>query len=571
MFRERLHDLWLRLKAVVKRRQLDRDLAEELEFHLAMREQKLIEQSMSPREAHSAARQGFGNVASLKETSREMWGFPSLETPVQDVRYGLRMLRRSRAFTATVVLSLGLAIGVNTAIFSLLDALLLKMLPVRNPENLVGILQSVSFPAYKKLRDRNHLLSGLAATGFFAAGARISGEAERVQGQMVTGNYYAVLGVDAALGRVLSPEDDLIPGAGGPQGPVAVISYAYWRRRFALDPSVVGKTLMLNGVPVTVVGVTPPQFFGVTIGGAPIDVTVPIMLQPRVMPNNTDSALWANGRQGSELEYDENDDCGWRPMIARLKPGVTVAQAQAELNVLYQQVLSERAGSLKDERRQRENRERKLLVRPAGNGLFRDGFNYLPEAGRLPTLQLLAMLAVPGLVLAIACANVANLLLARAVARRKEVALRLAIGAGRPRLIRQLLTESMLLGLMGGALGVVSADCGRDLLLALLRPWGSPLNLRAETDGRVADVRCRGYTGGGDFVWPGARLSHHEIQPGQHAQGRRRKPNRRPATSGVGEGFRGGTSGSLRAAARRRRTPGPNPAKSDELRSRLQS
>ena len=193
-----------------------------------------------------------------------------------------------------------------------MDALLLKPLPVRDPQELVCIRETLSLPAYKKLRDRNQVFSGVAASSPIPISVTLTGSAEatHANGQMVTGNYYSVLGVDPILGRLITPEDDKIPAVGGPQGPVAVISYAYWNRRFDLDPSVIGKRITLNDVSVTIVGVTPPRFSGV-LGGvqAPPDVSVAYMLQPQVAPNGY-AALWLNGGRGSELE------CGdWKAMV----------------------------------------------------------------------------------------------------------------------------------------------------------------------------------------------------------------------------------------------------------------
>ncbi len=454
-------------------------MREELQFHIEQRTEHLASSGVPREEAARRARLEFGAIESYKESCREARGLRFIDELRIDLRYALRSFGKNRGFMAVAVLTLALGIGVNTAGFSLMDALVVKMLPVRNPQELVGILDSVSFPAYKKLRDRNRLFSGLAATSFFRADARVSAEVESAQGQLVTGNYYSVLGIDAALGRVLTPGDDQIPGIGGPQGPVAVISFGYWKRRFALDPSVLGKSITLNGVPFTIAGVTSPRFFGVALGANSIDITVPMMLQPRVAPDSS-KELWVNGQQGSVLEYDGSDWGGWRLMIARLKPGVGVAQARAELNVLYQQIVAERGSSM-DEHRRRASQERKLAVLPAGNGIFRDGFDYLPDPGQYTTFHLVAIMAAPALVLLIACANVANLLLVRAAARQKEVALRLAIGAGRSRLIRQFLTESSLLALTGGALGVALGGWGRDLLLAQLHYFCLPL----ETDTRM--------------------------------------------------------------------------------------
>ena len=402
-----------------------------------------------------------------------------LDSLSRDLRYGTRMLLRSPVFTGVALLSLALGIGASTALFSVMDALLLKMLPVRNPEQLVQARSSLSFPAFQKIEARNQVFSGAFAYSYLLMvplSVRIGSGPEQATGVMVSGGYFPALGVDAVAGRVLTADDDRIPGTGGPQGPVAVISYQYWQKRFVLDPSVIGRSLTVNGVPVTIVGVTPPNFFGTNQTLAP-DITVPIMLQPRIAPSAS-TELWVHGDQGSLLSYDLTDQYG-PTLVARLKPGVTMAQAQAELNVQYQQILTERAGGHPDEAKRRENLEKRLELAPAGNGYS----NWDPA---MRTMLLVIMAAVPGLVLLIACANVANLLLARAAARQKEVAVRLAIGAGRGRLIRQFLTESVVLAIAGGALGVILAGGLRRLILDwLISNINFPFHLAAETDARV--------------------------------------------------------------------------------------
>ena len=398
------------------------------------------------------------------------WGFWA------DLRYGTRLLLRNPGFAAVAVSSLALGIGANTALFSVTDALMLRMLPVPHADEIVRLRTPLSYPAFRTIRDRTQTLAGMSAFSVFPASVRTGEDAEQAVGQMVSGDFYSVLGVNAVLGRVLSPEDDRIAGVGGRDGPVTVISYQYWQRRFALDPSVVGRTITLNGVPVTIVGVAPPKFFGVIQTLSP-DLTVPIALQPRVFPS-TSTELWVHGDEGSILTYDLTDTYG-PEIVGRLKSGITIERAQAELTVLYRQILSARGSTQTEEQQRREHAEQRVDLTPAGNG---SGM-FQPQER---SLLLIVMSAVPAVVLLIACANVATLLLARAAARQREVAIRLSVGSNRMRLIRQLLTESFVLAVAGGAAGLLIAAWGRRVLLTWISSRAGPFfALQAETDTRT--------------------------------------------------------------------------------------
>ena len=412
----------------------------------------------------------FGNVGLGHHMRGIGWGFWA------DLRYGTRLLLRNPGFAAVAVSSLALGIGANTALFSVTDALMLRMLPVPHADEIVRLRTPLSYPAFRTIRDRTQTLAGMSAFSVFPASVRTGEDAEQAVGQMVSGDFYSVLSVNAVLGRVLSPDDDRIPGVGGRDGPVAVISYQYWQRRFALDPSVVGRTMTLNGVPVTIVGVAPPKFFGVIQTISP-DLTVPIALQPRVFPS-TSTELWVHGDEGSILTYDLTDTYG-PEIVARLKSGITVERAQAELSVLYRQILAARGSTRTEEQQRHEHAEQRVDLTPAGNG---SGM-FQPQER---SLLLIVMSAVPAVVLLIACANVATLLLARAAARQREVAIRLSVGSDRMRLIRQLLTESLVMAVAGGAAGLLIAAWGRRVLLTWISSRAGPFfALQAETDTRT--------------------------------------------------------------------------------------
>jgi predicted permease len=422
---------WSELKYLagkLNRRRAERELQEEIDAHLEMETQEKIADGLSREEARYAARRAFGSVSLATEDSRAWWGFGMLEELSQDLRYGARMLMKKPGFTLVAVLTLGLGIGANTAIFSLVNTVLLRPLPIAQPGQVVtlnnGLPGRGSFPLmgyaeYKDYRDRNQSLAGLAAFSSAPVSLSSNGINERVWSYHVTGNYFSLLGVGAALGRVIAPEDDITPGG----HPVVMLAYQCWQKRFGADPQIIGRSVLIGGRNYTVIGVTPPEFRGTELTGNP-ELWFPMMMRPGI-----------EGGSGSlNRRFPPVSTLG------RLKEGMSWAQAESDLNLIAAQLGREYPQSNEG-----------LIILLSKPGLFGNAMR-----GTVLTFTAVSMGMVV-MVLLLACTNLANMLLARASERRREIAIRLAIGAGRARVLRQLLTESVLLALLGSALGLALA------------------------------------------------------------------------------------------------------------------
>ncbi|MHB8500173.1 MAG: ADOP family duplicated permease [Candidatus Acidiferrales bacterium] len=459
-----------RLRGLFGKQRRDSELAAELTAHIDALTEEYVRRGMTAKEARYAARREFGGVEQTKESYRNQRGLPFFETLAQDLRYAVRMLAKSPGFTAVTILTLALGIGANTGLFSLVNSVLLANLPVRNPHELIVIKytdvrsqeaeEDFSYPMYQAMRDRNNIFANVLTRSGVSFNASYGGQSEHAAGEMVSGNYFETLGVQPFLGRLIGPEDDRTPGA----HPVAVLSYGYWQRRFGSDPAVIGKDIILNDHPIRVIGITPPAFYGTELGQN-ADIRVPMMMATVFRP------VPANRLQ--------NPRHRWITVLARRKPELTIAQAQASLDILYHQILGaelqELGASINAHDKERALASH-IKLEPGNHG-----FAHLRGEMERP---LLLMFGVTGIVLLVACANLANLLLARNAKRKQEIFVRLAIGAGRGRLIRQWVTESLLLSVLGGCVGIVFAYWAKTALLGFL-PEDYSANLHAPIDLRV--------------------------------------------------------------------------------------
>ncbi|HKW98421.1 MAG TPA: ABC transporter permease [Bryobacteraceae bacterium] len=483
-----MNSLWRKLIWRVRRNDREAELREELAFHLEEEAGERRAEGMHEPEARQAARRGLGNFMLVQEDTRAAWGWTWIEQLLQDVRYGLRTMAANRMFTVLAVASLALGIGANTAIFSFMDSILLRSLPVADPASLVVlnwhaktdrrdfVMHAMSgetwdspsgvesgifpYPVFELFRKNDAVFSSVF--GHFrywplrSLNVTIKGQAEVAGGWNVSGDYFRGLGVQPVAGRLIIPDDDRAGAA-----PVVVVRYGFAERRFGGAAKAVGKQVLINNLPFTVVGVTPPEFFGADPAANP-DIFLPI---------HANELLGAGHQFGFRAEDYLDRHYYWIQIMGRLRPGVSVAQAQAVVAPQFHQWVESTA----DEKERANLPELMVKEGAAGRATLR----------RRYSRPLYLLMALVGLMLALACANVANLLLARAAARRREIALRMSVGAGRARVVRQLLTESVLLASLGGAAGVLLAIWGMRFLTLLLANGQANFTLRAELNWHV--------------------------------------------------------------------------------------
>ena len=456
---------------------------------------------------------------------------------VQDILYALRGLRKAPVFTAVAVLSLALGIGANTAIFTLVDQLILRLLPIQDPEHVVLLAgrgrhyggnngrNALSYPMYQDLRDRNQVFSAMMCRYDLSFAVAAGSETEVVNGELVSGNYFPLLGIYPAAGRLFTAADDLHAGA----HPYAVLSYTWWKTRFAGDPHIVGQTIRVNNFPLTIVGVAQPGFAGVE-PGLPAFVFVPMAMAADVRPGFTDM-------------FDRRQR--WVNVYGRLKPGVTLERAKAGLQPLFHQIIDSEVVMPAFRNATPYDKQQFLRmwldVMPGSQGNT--------QLRRQYEKPLWVLMGVVALVLLIACANLASLLTARAAARQKEIAVRLALGASRGRMLQQLLTESVLLSAAGGVAGIALAVLMVKGLLAFLPAEIAGYSISNSPDPRMLALRVPACARHRRRFRPGARAAIHQARYRAHAEGtgRQRDGRRSPGEVPQGAGLRPG--GALAAAA----------------------
>ena len=447
-------DLFFRVRTLLRRETAETELDEEVRFHIQQEAEKLVRSGLTHEEALRRARMAFGGLDQVKEECREARGTHLVETALQDVRFGLRMLRKSRGFTAVAVLTLALGIGANVAIFGLWKSVSHSSLPVvYKPDQLVALSNPdeigtwtgrlstradgdrpwLTYSEFEQLRDRADGFSSLMASQspLDTWALRVNGgDWESGTGRLVSGGYFDVLGIRPLIGRVFTPGDDTM------ESPNVVISYNYWQRRFGGRSDVLGKNLAFRTADLTVIGVTPPGFIGETNGQQP-DFWIPLQMQPRIMPGKD----WLHDKPPQKTM--------WLNVFGRLRDGVTQPQAEAQANAIFQVGLESFYGTFSSEDQRRDFLDQHLRIRSAARGASGTRSEF--------SGSLTAMLAAVGVLLLIACTNLSNLLLSRTATRKSEMALRSSVGASRGRLVRQLATESLALACIGGIVGLGAA------------------------------------------------------------------------------------------------------------------
>ena len=466
----------VRLRAVAHRETVEREMQHEMQEHIDRATDRLAARGLSLDAAREQAVREFGNVGVIQEEARDARGVRWIEELARDLRFAVRSLKGRPAFTLTVIATLALGIGANAAIFTLVDALLLRQLPVSHPEQLVivgdpaqvntntdgaQITDYVSFLLYKDVRARNTVFSDMYATGWSGTldvkiGAGADATSEQPHGRFVTGNFFSMLGVPAYAGRTFTAAEDQTPG----QDPVAVLTYDYWQRRFSGSRAAIGTVMRVNDVTVTIVGVTPPGFGG-DIVGQPLDFWLPMMMDPAIQP---------------KMDLLDDRAWSWVVMMGRLKPGVTLEQARQQVSTVEANAIRENLAGPAVKQFDDALKLNPIHVVSGARGFSERRAEYAKA--------LWVMMAAVGLVILVVCANVSSLMLSRAVARTREMTVRMTLGAGRNRLIQQMLVEGALLAIVSSVLGLVAAMWGARALLAVVG-GSSPVAVDTMLDARV--------------------------------------------------------------------------------------